>query len=60
MVGGSITTGACTAHTEETWKAWEEANATTEAPTTPDDDNGDESGGGATQAPAETQAPEAD
>ena len=59
MIGGSVTTTPCTAHTAESWAAWEAANATTEAPTDPAPSDGGAEGGApaATTPPATTPAP---
>ena len=56
MIGGSVSSQACTAHTEETWKAWEAAMATSETqattPSSAPSEGGNAGGGG-----AETTAP---
>ena len=59
MVGGSVVTTPCTAHTAESWAEWEIANATTET-TVPEGPGVGEAGGDvATPTEAPTQAPTA-
>ena len=59
MVGGSIVTTPCTAHTAASWAEWEIANATTET-TVPEGPGVGEAGGDvATPTEAPTQAPTA-